>query len=219
MLGRNEIVLTFANGARVTSLTIRTFHLYLPSRHVLVLKNYLYYKNVVRNIIAICHLSKENYKFSFTNDRCSIYHNKSCVGIGLLTNNLYTIIMSGNPIIDVNNQNRIDINAITNKHPRDSPNPKCVPHLQLGHIGEDRINKLSNEGYIDPSMFELYSTCDTCLLGKMTKAPFVGHNAQAIDILGLIHTDVYKPFNETARNGYSHFIIFTNDQSWYGFLY
>ena len=83
----------------------------------------------------------------------------------------------------------------------------------------EKINRLSNDGYIDPSNFESYSTCEVCLLGKMTKAPFVGQSARAADILELIHTDVCGPINETARGGYSYFITFTDDQSRYGYLY
>jgi len=194
MLGQNEIVLTFANGARVVALAIWTFCLCFLFGHVLVLKNR-------------------------ADDVCSIYHNIICIGSSLLTNNIYTITIFGNAIIDVNKQNKVDINAITNKCPRDNPNKKYVWHLRLCYIGEDRINKLSNDGYIDSSKFESYLTCEACLLRKMTKAPFVGHSARAADILESIHTNVCEPINEIARGDYNYFITFIDDQSWYGYLY
>lgn len=106
----------------------------------------------MQNLIFIPCLTKKNYEFSVTKDICSIYHDKRCVGYGLLTNNVNTITMSGNVITTVNKQN--NINAITNKWPRDSPNSKYVGHLWLGHIGKDRIAKLSKDRYIDPSGFE-----------------------------------------------------------------
>ena len=35
--------------------------------------------------------------------------------------------------------------------------------------------------------------CESCLLGKMTKAPFSGKDERASDLLGLIHSDVLGP--------------------------
>ncbi|KAL0439896.1 UNVERIFIED_CONTAM: hypothetical protein Slati_2472600 [Sesamum latifolium] len=62
------------------------------------------------------------------------------------------------------------------------------------------------------------STCESCLKGKMTKKPFVGQSAIANSLLDLVHTDVCGPLNTSAR-GYSYFITFTDDHSWYGYIY
>ena len=59
--------------------------------------------------------------------------------------------------------------------------------------------------------FESYDTCESCLLGKMTKDPFTGHSERANELLDLIHTD--------ARGGYKYFITFTDDFSRYGYVY
>jgi len=53
----------------------------------------------------------------------------------------------------------------------------------------------------------------------MKKAPFVGQIEQVVDILRLIHIDVCGPLNELVRGCYSYFITFTDDMSWYGYLY
>ena len=53
----------------------------------------------------------------------------------------------------------------------------------------------------------------------MTKAPFVEYSAQVANILDLIHTDVCGPLNELGRGGCSYFITFTNDLTWYGYMY
>lgn len=76
---------------------------------------------------------------------------------------------------------------MANKRPRDSPKLKNVWLLLLGNIREDKITKLSNDGYIDPFGFEPHSTCESCFPGKMTKAPFEGHCTRVADVLGLIH--------------------------------
>ncbi|KAL0391370.1 UNVERIFIED_CONTAM: hypothetical protein Slati_4541700 [Sesamum latifolium] len=53
----------------------------------------------------------------------------------------------------------------------------------------------------------------------MTKKPFIGQNAIANSLLDLVHTDVCEPLNTPARGGYSYFITFTDDHSWYGYVY
>ncbi|KAL0427756.1 UNVERIFIED_CONTAM: Retrovirus-related Pol polyprotein from transposon TNT 1-94 [Sesamum latifolium] len=53
----------------------------------------------------------------------------------------------------------------------------------------------------------------------MIKKPFVGQSAIANNLLYLVHTDVCGPLNTPARGGYSYFITFTDDHSWYGYIY
>jgi hypothetical protein len=67
--------------------------------------------------------------------------------------------------------------------------------------------------------FESFDTCESCLLGKMTKAPFTGHSERTSDLLGLIHADVCGPMSSIARGGFQYFITFTDDFSRYGYIY
>ena len=98
-------------------------------------------------------------------------------------------------------------------------NPTYLWHYHLGHINEKRISKLHKDGLLDPFDFESYEVCESCLLGKMTKATFIGHNERASDLLGLIHSDVCGPLNVHARGGFLYFITFTDDFSRYGYVY
>ena len=72
---------------------------------------------------------------------------------------------------------------------------------------------------MDSFDYESYDVCESCLLGKMTKVPFTGHNERESELLGLIHTDVCSPFSTHARGGFHYFITFTDDFSRYGFVY
>jgi hypothetical protein len=58
----------------------------------------------------------------------------------------------------------------------------------LGHISEKRMKKLHNDGLLTSFDFESYETCEACLLGKMTKMPFLGFSERASDLLELIVT-------------------------------
>ena len=67
--------------------------------------------------------------------------------------------------------------------------------------------------------FESYDTCESCLMGKITKTPFIGHSERANGLLGLIHLDVCGPLSSNARGGFQYFITFTDDFSRYGYVY
>ena len=54
---------------------------------------------------------------------------------------------------------------------------------------------------------------------KMTKTPFIGYGEKASDILDLVHTDVCGLISTQARDGYSYFIMFTDDRSTFGYMY
>ena len=86
-------------------------------------------------------------------------------------------------------------------------------------MNEKRISRLHKDEILGSFDFESYDTCESCLLGKMTKSPFTHKGERAKELLGLIHTDVCGPFGTSARGGYLYFITFTDDFSRYGFVY
>jgi hypothetical protein len=92
-------------------------------------------------------------------------------------------------------------------------------HCHLGHINEKHIERLHKDGLLSSFDFESFDTCESCLLGKMTKAPFTGQSERVSDLLGLVHTDVCGPMSSVARGGFQYFITFTDDFSRYGYIY
>ena len=98
-------------------------------------------------------------------------------------------------------------------------NPTFIWHGCLGHINEKHIEILHKDGLLSSFDFESFDTCESCLLGKMTKAPFTGRSERASDLLGLLHTDVCGPMSSMARGGFQYFITFTDDFSRYGYIY
>ena len=79
--------------------------------------------------------------------------------------------------------------------------------------------KLYQDGLMHSFDLESFETCESCLLGKMTKAPFFRLSERASDLLGLIYTNVYLPISSIARGSYQYFITFTDDFSRYGYIY
>ena len=72
---------------------------------------------------------------------------------------------------------------------------------------------------MDPFNFQSFEVCELGLLGKMTKSPFTRQSERAIELLGIIHSDVCGPLTVEAKGGYSYFITFTDDFSRYGYVY
>ena len=122
--------------------------------------------------------------------------------------------------VDANvNINEQIVSAIGQKRSRDDINQKYLWHHRLGHIGEDRINRLKNDGILGSLNPESYPACESYLREKITKLSFVGHGERATELLILVHIDVCGPFDVQAKSGYSYFITFTDDLSRYGYVY
>lgn len=121
--------------------------------------------------------------------------------------------------IYVLNQSDEVYNITMNKRKRGELNMSHLWHLRMGHINEDRIDKMVKGGYLDQFQIETLPTCKSCLKGKMTRSSFSGQGDRASVLLGLIHTDVCGPMTINARGGFSYFITFTDDISRYGYVY
>ena len=63
------------------------------------------------------------------------------------------------------------------------------------------MKKLHDDGLLTSFDFESFETCESCLLGKMTKSPFAKSCERVSELLELIHSDVCGPMSITARGG------------------
>ena len=92
-------------------------------------------------------------------------------------------------------------------------------HCCLGRIGVKRMKKLHIDGLLESLDYESFDSCESCLMGKMTKTPFSGTMERANDLLEIIHTNLCGPMSIEARGGYHYFLTFTDDLSRYGYIY
>ena len=116
-----------------------------------------------------------------------------------------------------------DVNVVSTSSGKRSPDDgvdlEHLWHLRLGHINKKWINEFSKRRLIDPVGFKLGPICESYLLGKIAKSPFIGQSGRASELLGLIHADVCGSFSVMERGGYHYFITFTDDLSRYGYVY
>src|SRR5206468_8463672 len=97
-------------------------------------------------------------------------------------------------------------NIETNRLRSDDSNPSYLWHCRLGHINMTRMKKLHEHGLLGSYNLESYDTCESCLMGKMTRSSFKGKGDRAKKPLELIHTDVCGPMSTPARGNYGYFI-------------
>ncbi|KAK8590161.1 hypothetical protein V6N12_024544 [Hibiscus sabdariffa] len=207
-LAKGDVDLRVGNGARVAALAVGTYVLPLPSGLILNLENCYFVPSLTKNIISVSCLDKIGFEIIIKNNSCSFFYNNLFYGSAQLISGLYIL-----------NQENMIFNINTKKLKTNDSNQTYLWHCRLGHISERRISKLHKDGLLDPFVFEQLDVCESCLLGKMTKAPFSGKGERASDLLGLVHSDVCGPMNTQARGGYQYFITFTDDFSRYGYIY
>ena len=90
------------------------------------------------------------------------------------------------------------MSTVGQKRFRDEINQKYLCHHRLGHIEEDRINRLKKDEILGSLHLESYPACESCLREKMAKLSFVEYWKRATELLALVHTDVvdhlmYRP--------------------------
>ena len=208
-LAKGDVDLRVGNKARVAALAVGTYEIQLPTGKILELRNCYFVPALSRNLISISALCRTGFIFTFNDYGCSFSFKDELFGTGTLNNDLYFV----NTLIEVYNVEQ------PVKRKRDDVNETYLWHCRLGHIGETRLSKLYKERLIEPDVYETYPTCEPCLKGKMTKAPFTGTGVRANELLELVHTDVCGPMSTNAKGGYSYFITFTDDFSRYGYVY
>ncbi|GJV21991.1 retrotransposon protein, putative, ty1-copia subclass [Tanacetum coccineum] len=117
------------------------------------------------------------------------------------------------------NTNDSSMYAVSNKRAKLNLDSSLLWHCRLGHISKKRIKKLQHDGLLNSSDIELLAKCVSCMLGKMARKPYSHQVERAKNLLGLIHTDVCGLFRIVSRQGSNYFITFTDDFSWYGYVY
>jgi hypothetical protein len=95
--------------------------------------------------------------------------------------------VNGLYVLDLEDKSVCNINA--KRAQLNDLNLTFIWHCCLGHINEKRIERLHNDGLINSFDFESFDTCKSCLLGKMTKAPFTGQSESASDLYILMYVD------------------------------
>lgn len=106
--------------------------------------------------------------------------------------------------------------AVTNEFstPPKMPGTLMSWHRRLGHLNiKDLLDVERNETVlgikIEPHTGEIQ--CDTCIHGKMTRAPFPRKSNRKTEILEIVHFDVCGPMRTASNGKAKYFVIFIDD--------
>ncbi|KAL0386254.1 UNVERIFIED_CONTAM: hypothetical protein Sradi_3019700 [Sesamum radiatum] len=206
-LSKDEMVLRLGDGKAVAAEAVGSLSLVVSNHVRIELKDCYYVPSMVKNIISVSMLDRDGYKFFINKNYFYLVHEDMYHILGTLVNGLY-ILQQSNLIMTTQHKRKVD----------DHKNAQ-IWHARLGHISKDRIRRLVDTKSLEIDDLDHLPTCESILKGKMTKKPFVGQIAIAKDLLDLVHTDVCGLLSIPARGGFSYFITFTDDHSWYGYVY
>ena len=210
-LKHGELNLVMGNRKISPVTRIGKYELMLKSGVKIDLNNCCYSSEMTRNIISFHALFKDGYRFSFNNENgdilvysnsCFMFKASPCKGI---YETVECIDYNGNVILNVGSSSELDKSKLW--------------HSRLGHINKKRIAQLQNDGVLESFDLILDDICESCLLGKMTKSPFIGSCERGEGLLDLVHTDVCGPFRSATKDGKCYYVTFTDDFSRYGYVY
>ncbi|GKB85443.1 retrotransposon protein, putative, ty1-copia subclass, partial [Tanacetum coccineum] len=209
-LKHGELNLIMGNRKIAPVTRIGKFELMLKSGVRINLNNCCYSSEMTRNIISFHALFKDGYQFSFDNENgdisvysngCFMFKASPCKGI---YETVECISNYGNMILNVGSSNELDKSKLW--------------HSCLGHVNKKRIAQLQKDGVLESFEFKSDDVCESCLLGKMTKSPFIGTCERGEGLLDLVHADVFGPFRLATKDGKRYYVTFTDDFSRYEYV-
>jgi len=93
-------------------------------------------------------------------------------------------------------------------------------HQRLGHIGNRALSELRDHVLDLPANISpLPERCQSCVIGKMTREPFVGHLPMPQHALAVIYSDSAGPFPAIALGGYRYYCSFISGASRYSEIF
>lgn len=118
---------------------------------------------------------------------------------------IMTVALKENGLYIMNsNLKRVEFSVNIANNRADNISQKEKWHRLLGHVNFKYLNTLSEEQLLDGIPKELESEfmkCDTYIESKMYYIPFKNNRNRVKDILEIVHTDVYGPFNTAGFKG------------------
>jgi len=201
--------------AKADILGIGNYVLKLPGGGKLLLKDTLYSPSMRRNLISVSQLESIGYDILFGNGRVKILLNGKLVHTGIRHDGLYFL---DNLIEGANSDCLVgEDNSIVRNNDKNTCSEFYLWHLRLGHISKNRIKRLINSGILN-FKWEDFGTCEACIKGKMTHAPFPKAE-RSKEPLAIIHSDICGEMSTPTNGQKLYFITFIDDYSRYGYVY
>ncbi|KAK9060122.1 hypothetical protein SSX86_020826 [Deinandra increscens subsp. villosa] len=93
-------------------------------------------------------------------------------------------------------------------------------HNRLGHVTFETISFLNKLGCVKvTSVLPKPVLCSSCQVSKAHRLPFILNEKRALNILDLVHCDLWGPSPVTAIGGFRYYVVFIDDHSRFTWFY
>ena len=203
------------NDSSVDVLGIGTYKLELRGGRTLLLHDVLFILNIQWNLLSFIAMLGLGFRLAFEGSKVDIFLKTTYYGSGFISDGLMVLD------IDYSSSNNVNesFSLITTND--NACNNSVRWHARLGHIGQDRINRLTRESLeslLGPLAKVSLPTYEHCLASQAIRKPF-GKAKRAYVPFQLIHLNICGPLNVRARHGTSYFITFIDDLTRFGHVY
>jgi len=141
---KGEVDFCVGNNARVAALNVGTMQLHLPLGFILELNNCYFVPSLSQNIVSPSCLMKDGYSFVSKDNGCVISKSDIFVAYASIVNGLFILNLDDTPICN-----------FSAKRPRlNELSPTYLWHCRLGHISENRMKRLHDDGLLTLFAFE-----------------------------------------------------------------
>ena len=149
------------NGNKAAVKAIGRFRLQLNFGCTLDLEETFVVPSFRRNLIYVSCLDKCGYYCSFRNGMISLYWNLNVIGTGSLSDKLYKLNIKA-----TNGNETLHSSNYGIKRKLINENSSMLWHRCLGHISNQRIQRLVSERILDPLDLSDFLVCIECIKGK-----------------------------------------------------
>nr|GEV77416.1 hypothetical protein [Tanacetum cinerariifolium] len=125
--------------------------------------------DVVKSLVA-CKPKSRAYVYAFVLEMKGYFDRLESLNMVFDAELSINIILFGLPA-DYNHNNG---NVILNVGSSNELDKSKLWHSRFGHVNKKRIAQLQKDGVLESFDFKSDDVCESCLLGKMTKSPFIG---------------------------------------------
>ncbi|KAJ0614260.1 putative RNA-directed DNA polymerase [Helianthus annuus] len=197
---------TFGNGESlpVTKIKNTTINDTLPLRNVLVVPN------ITKILLSISRLTNDSpVDVLFSNHFFHIQDRKikEVIARGTCENGFYVLSQGYKSLVATLSASHL--HASFDKW-----------HSRLGHVSFNIVSGLNKRGLVFvTSLLPKPVLCSSCQLSKAHRLPFIDNSKRSLNVLDLIHCDLWGPAPIVSKDGYAYYVIFVDDFSRFTWFY
>ncbi|KAH9694912.1 Integrase catalytic domain-containing protein [Citrus sinensis] len=188
------------NNAMCKIISIGNIRLKLHDETIRELKQVRFVPELKRNLISLGMLDQMGYSVKIEYGEMMIIKGTEIIMKGLRKNGVF--VLDGKV---VTGEVGVSVDANTDK--------TRLWHLRLGHIGVRGLKELDKQGLLEGDKISDLEFCESCVLGKTTRASFNRSIHKSNDKLEYVHSDLWGPSQQVSLGGNSYFLSIIDDYS------